>query len=408
MSSEGERLLQRMAVLSERLDTERRHELLEAAGARSRQAARGRLARLRASGWQIVQAASAAAVAWFIAATLLGHKSPFFAPLAALVALSATRGQRVRQALELMLGVAVGVGVGDVLIEAIGSGFVQLAIVVSLAMCVATLLKAGGILFTEAAVSAALVASVEPSTRGFPPVRFLDALIGGAVALVFSQLLFPAHPLRVVESAARSVLEGLAGILADVAAALEQRDLEGAEDALLRSRHVSGDWADFQRAIDVGQEAARYAPRRRRLRGRMSDYEDVGLPLDLLVRDVQVLARAAVRTLRIGDRFPSTLVASTRDLAGSAAEVAGQFDDSDGQREARELALDAVRGATASAREQNLSLGMLAGQTQATAADLLRTLGLDRDSAHDAVGQAALEIQEAGYAGATTRTTASS
>ena len=389
----AERALARADIAPARLGTEERHQLVQAAAARSRRSAYGRLARLKGTAGQIIQAAAAAGTAWLIAGTLVGHKGPFFAPLAALIALSATRGQRARQALELMLGVALGVGVGDLLIGAIGTGFAQLTLVIGLAMCAATLLNASGVLFTEAAVSAALVASVEPSTRGFPPDRFLDALIGGAIALLFSQLLFPAHPLKVVEEAATSVVDGLASTLDDVADALESGDLDAAEAALVQSRAVSEDWADFQRALAVGHEAIRYAPRRRRLRGRMSEYEGVELPLDLLIRDVQVLARAVVRALRIGDPVPTEAVGALRDLARSAGRIAREFEESTGDQAGRELALRAAREASACVPEQNLSLGMLVGHTQATAADLLRTLGLERDPAHDAVGEAAVEGQ---------------
>jgi uncharacterized membrane protein YgaE (UPF0421/DUF939 family) len=390
----GQGLLARADAASSRLGSESRHELVLAAAARSRRSARSRLARLKGSAWQIAQAAAAAAVAWLIAGTLLGHEGPFFAPLAALIALSATRGQRVRQALELMLGVALGVGVGDVLIGAIGTGVAQLALVVSLAMCAATLLNASGILFTEAAVSAALVAGVEPSTSGFPPVRFIDALIGGTVALVLSQVLFPAHPLKVVEQAARSVLAGLAQTLGDIAEALDARDLDAAERALLQSREISDEWAGYERALDVGREAARYAPRRRRLRGRMAEYHDVGLPLDLLVRDVQVLARAAVRTLEIGDRFPDEVPATLGDLSDATLRIARSFDRPEDDQEARKLALRAAREATASVSDENLSQSMLVGHSQATAADLLRTLGLERDPAHRLVGEAAVRGQQ--------------
>ena len=66
------------------------------------------LARLRENLFPVVQTAGAAALPWLLASVLLGHSSPVFAPIAAIVALGATRGQRARQAIELMLGVALG------------------------------------------------------------------------------------------------------------------------------------------------------------------------------------------------------------------------------------------------------------------------------------------------------------
>ena len=69
-------------------------------------------ARLTAPGpsrWQIAQCAIAAGVAWFVAADLLGHETPFFAPIAAVVSLGTSYGQRLRRVAEVTLGVAIGV-----------------------------------------------------------------------------------------------------------------------------------------------------------------------------------------------------------------------------------------------------------------------------------------------------------
>ena len=44
-----------------------------------------RLDRWRSKSWQVGQCAIAAGVAWFVAADLLGHTTPFFAPIAAVL-----------------------------------------------------------------------------------------------------------------------------------------------------------------------------------------------------------------------------------------------------------------------------------------------------------------------------------
>src|SRR5215208_2229759 len=92
------------ARLPEVLTPERRRELVEDASG----ASEGRLARIRAGAWPLFQIAAAATLAWLFAARVLGHPDAYFAPTAAIIALAATRGQRVRQALEMTLGVAVG------------------------------------------------------------------------------------------------------------------------------------------------------------------------------------------------------------------------------------------------------------------------------------------------------------
>jgi uncharacterized membrane protein YccC len=332
----------------------------------------------------------AAGVAWQLADGLLGHRSPFFAPIAAIVSLAATRGQRARRAIELMLGVAIGIGIGELLTRAIGIGVVQLALIVALAMAAAILLGAGRQLITEAAVSATLVATVSPATQGFPPTRLLDALVGGTVALVFSQLLFPVHPVRVVHEAAETVVDELSETISDVADALDHSDLEAAERALVKARRVSNDWGRFEQALDVGREAAQYAPTRRRHRAPFVAYRDAGLPLDLLVRDVHVLARGAVRALVIGDPLPPQMTGALRDLAQATQELTGKLGDDRDDAEVRSVALRAAYAATElTPADENISLSVLVGYTQATAADVLRALGLERSHAHERVGRAA-------------------
>lgn len=387
---DGRSPAQRFLVRPDLLSAERRHELLDAAAARTRFSSRSSLVRLRAQAWPLAQTAVAATIAWTIADKAFGHPSPFFAPVAAIMALGVTRGQRGRRAIEIMLGVALGIGLGDLIAHLIGTGVAQLALIVTLAMGAAVMLRAGTLLMTEAAVSATLVATVSPTTKGFVPTRLIDALVGGAVALVFSQLLFPVHPVKVVREAAESVLKELARTLSDVAASLERRDLDGAEEALLRARRASDDWGRFEQALDVGREAAEYAPPRRRHRDRFHDYTDIGLPLDLMVRDSHVLARSAVRALMIGDPVPDRVIEAVGELAAATGGLVGRIGQEGQGDEVRKLALRAAQLATSVIPpEENISVRLLVGYAQATAADVLRSSGLDREPAHELVGQAA-------------------
>jgi uncharacterized membrane protein YgaE (UPF0421/DUF939 family) len=386
----GRSAAQRLLVRPELLSAERRRELLDAAAARARLSSGSRLARMRRQAWPLAQTAVAATIAWTLAAKVLGHSSPFFAPVAAIMSLGVTRGQRGRRALELMLGVALGIGLGDLLVHAIGTGIWQLGLVISLAMAAAVLLGSGTLLLTEAAVSATLVATVAPTTQGFPPARLLDALTGGVVALVFSQVLFPVHPVRVVREVAESVVKELSGTLRDVAGSLESRDLESAEEALVRARRASDDWSRFEQALDVAREAAQYAPGRRRLRERFDSYDAIELPLDLIVRDAHVVARSAVRALMIGDPVPPRVTRAVGELAEVTDTLSGRLGRTDHDDEVMSGALRAAKLATSVVpRDENISVRLLVGYTQATAADVLRSLGLDRKPAHELVGRVA-------------------
>src|ERR1044072_4663633 len=164
------------------------------AAERSRVSMRTRLGRLKLAWRSVLQAGVAAGVAWGGATTGFGHPLPFFAPVAAIITLGLTISERGRRAFEVAIGVAVGIAVGDLLVLAIGVGAAQLALVVMLAIAIAIFLGSGQMMANQAAVSAALVATIQPPTHGVTFARFLDALTGGAAALVVSGLVLPIQP----------------------------------------------------------------------------------------------------------------------------------------------------------------------------------------------------------------------
>ncbi|THI95676.1 hypothetical protein E7Z54_18475, partial [Nocardioides sp.] len=184
---------------------------LEQMWARSRLSVRGRLARWRSKSWVVAQCAIAAGVAWWIAADLVGHETPFFAPIAAVVSLGTSYGQRLRRVVEVTLGVAIGVLVADLLVTWIGSGAWQLGLIVLLAMSTALLLDAGILFVTQAAVQSIVVAALVPGAEG-AFLRWTDALIGGGVALV-AAMIVPAAPLRRPREQAAAVARKIAELL---------------------------------------------------------------------------------------------------------------------------------------------------------------------------------------------------
>ena len=93
--------------------------------ARGQISVRARFARLADKRWQVLQCAAAAGIAWLIAADVFGHTTPFFAPVAAVVSLGTSYGQRLRRVAEVTTGVALGVLLADLLAILIGSGSVS-------------------------------------------------------------------------------------------------------------------------------------------------------------------------------------------------------------------------------------------------------------------------------------------
>jgi uncharacterized membrane protein YgaE (UPF0421/DUF939 family) len=115
---------------------------------------------------------------------LFGHRAPLFAPVAAIVSIDLTVGQRLRRAIELIVGASVGVGVAALLISKIGTGPWQIAIIVALATSVALLLHGRAVINVQAAISAILVATLYVPGDRSGIDRLFDGLVGAAIGLV--------------------------------------------------------------------------------------------------------------------------------------------------------------------------------------------------------------------------------
>jgi uncharacterized membrane protein YgaE (UPF0421/DUF939 family) len=330
--------------------------------------------RLRGRVWPILQTALAAVAAWYLAKLLLPEPRPVFASIAAVICIGATYGERRQRAVELIGGVVLGIGVADLLLHAIGTGPLQLGLLVVLAMGVAVVLGGGPILVTEAAVSAILLVLIEPASGGVPAARLFEALIGGGVALGISALAFPQDPVLLVARSVQTIFGELGGALARLADALERRDPAQAESALAMVRELDGGMREFEHALGVAHETARFSPGRRSARPEIVRYARSARHIDYAVRNTRVLARHVARFLRAGGETPDELAVSVRELTAAAWALAAELDEAaraDG--EVRRLASRAAARATRSfegARE--LGLAEIVAQVRSTAIDLMR------------------------------------
>jgi hypothetical protein len=372
----------------------RAQPFLEGAAERSRLSARMRAERLRDAARMILQATLAATIAWVLATELVGHPRPFFAPVSAIITLGLAQGQRGRRAVEVVLGVTLGIAVADLLVLGLGTGWWQLALVVALSMSIALLLGSGQMFAQQAAVSAALVATLQPPDGGLSFARGVDALLGGSIALAISALVLPAHPGRIVRDAAEPVLSELAGVLEDIADALAARSREAAQAALARGRGIDELARNLDRALVVGRETVWLAPPRRRLLGTVDLYADAAVQIDLAVRNVRVLARAVRRAIDLEENVPPEVSDALRELAAAVRGLGEALDDPDRADAVRGPALRAAGKATLVLEQTgNMSVSVIVGQVRSTAVDLLRGAGMSYDEAAEAVRGAVADAE---------------
>jgi uncharacterized membrane protein YgaE (UPF0421/DUF939 family) len=361
----------------------RGEELLEEAAERSRP--RSVAGRLRANWRWFAQAALATAPSWELAKVLFDHPRPIFAPVAGLIAVSTTLGQRRRYAVEMVVGIALGIGIADALFTLVGAGTWQIAAIVVGAMVTAVALGGSTVLVSEAAVSALLVVTVQPPGTGLSGARFLDSLLGGLVGLVVTSVL-PASPGRTVHRAAAAMLAEIALTLEEVAQALERRDPDPAERAWTRASEIDPDV--LRDAVAAGRETLRLAPWLRGTRQQFVRYARASTQIDNAITSVEALSRGAVRAIVQGDNVPPPVPEALRELADAVRRLEGTLEDGD-DTAVREPALRAAARATLVLEQTaNLSVNLIVVQTRATAVDLLRGSGLDRDEAERLVREA--------------------
>ena len=368
-----------------------RAELMEQAAEASRAGIRTRRERIIATARPILQTSVAASLAWLIATEVVGHPSPFFAPISAVITLGLTIGERRRRAVELAIGVSVGIAIADLLVSWIGSGTWQVGVVTGLAMLAATLVGGGTLLASQAGASAVLVATLQPP-EGFDFTRSLDALVGSATALVVGSLLLPVDPVRLVREALGPVLDRLAAVLQRIADALEHRDAAEADAAVTAIGRLDMRYDQVAATLGAAGDAARISVTRRGTLGRLERYVVGVAEIGVAIEDVRALARGATRALALDDSTPPEVIAAIRALDEAVRDLAIMLEDEADPGEAQEAVMRAVRLANAVLAEtSNMSALYLVGQVRLIATDLLRASGVERAEASQTVRSAPIE-----------------
>jgi uncharacterized membrane protein YgaE (UPF0421/DUF939 family) len=284
------------------------------------------IGRLRAGLGPVVLAATAAALAWLLAHRVLGHRQPFFAPIAATIALSTSRIQRSRRTAQMVAGVLLGIGIGELLVAILGTTTAALGVIVFLTLSAALLSGEGifgeGMMFAnQAAASAILVVTLHRAGTGSE--RAIDALVGGGVALALGVILFPAQPMRLLQQAERAVLDALVGLLAEVVRLIREHEEPPADWSLRSGHEVHRLLGMLARARSTARANVRVAPRRWRLRATV-DAEIARIArLDLLANAVLSLTRAATTTGQRGEQLSEALVGDIAALRDAMGRLAG-------------------------------------------------------------------------------------
>jgi uncharacterized membrane protein YgaE (UPF0421/DUF939 family) len=307
------------------------------------------------------QTAIAAGAAWELARRIPGHTQPFFAPIAAVIGLVAEPGMRGRQTIRLIAGVALGISIGAAVVAVAGRGPLQIVVAVAVSLVVTTALGAAPITVAQSAASAILVVALHVPGSNVALQRFVDALVGGAIAIALAQVLFPIDPVMLVRQESQHLRDDLAEALRELAAALEEHDPDRAGRALTRIDAI--DTHRVNAALVLARDVAQRAPRRRTARRRLAPLDPLVAALDAAVADAHATATGAQRVLKADGAPPPHAADALRALADGLHAV-----DPTTVRAAAAQARE--RAEAARAADTSLGVGVLAHGILAIADEL--------------------------------------
>lgn len=337
-----------------------------------------------------LQAALTAGLAFWVATDIIGHDQAFFAPIAGVISIGINSGRHLRRGMEIVIGAAIGIAIGDLVITRIGGGPWQISVVVFAAIMLATFVDRGPLVPAQAASSAVLVATLLPPGDQGAFNRVVDALVGGLIGLVILAVI-PRNPLRAVRREMAGLISKAALVLDDVAEGIEDRDSTLIGEALETARGTQAGVNAMLSAMTSGDETIALSPIYWSARRYAMSLSRVLVPVDNVMRNTRVLARRA--EIMVDDHVvPDPEMAKTiREIADTLGHLGAVYEEGGSRATRAELLaipeitrrFQIIAGRTdlSVADGSGLSGMMVLGQCRSIIVDALQICGMSRESA---------------------------
>ncbi|WP_223881264.1 FUSC family protein [Nesterenkonia ebinurensis] len=347
--------------------------------------------RARRSVLPAAQMTAAGVGAYVISEQLLGHETPLFAAVAALIAMGFTKELRLRKVVEVAVGCTLGVFLADMLVHGLGAGVLTAVIAVFLAVMLARFLDPGAMFAMQMGLQALLVVMVPvPAEAALGPfTRSVDAVVGGVVALAIT-LITPKDPRGEPVRELKAVTQTLTVSLRDVSAALRSSDSRQAWHALIRARGLQTQIDESTRALTAAKELTQFSPAHRRHRHYVRKLERVADKLDLAVRSLRVTARRTVSTIdhaALSDAGTENLATAVQGLADASVQLSRAVGESGpGFEKSMDAARDELAAVAITLHPKRLEISDLEGEAlvlliRTMVVDLLEATGSTHDDA---------------------------
>ena len=241
----------------------------------------------------MIQSTLGAGLAFYVAHDFFGHEQPFFAPMAVIIILGLSGSDRLKRAVDMSIGGIVGVLVGTLLVDALGTGPIHMTIIIGLALVIGSFVTGSQLVSNQIVIAAILIATILPPEEMGGFSRAIDAIIGAVIGLTMI-VLIPSSPLRAGRSEVSKVLGITASVLSDVSKGLQDNDPTTIQEARDAVRGTQDDINNMLNATKGGAETAKLSPFLWSSQRNVRSLERILTPVDNVVRGTRVLSRRAL------------------------------------------------------------------------------------------------------------------
>lgn len=264
---------------------------------------------------QVLKAAAAAILTWFICLLIFPEQLPIFGAIAALLCVQESVDQSLTRGVERVVGVLLGVSV------ALGAGamfgpqswlFVA-AILVS--MTVGWLLRMTNPSTNQIAISALLMIALGGLSVGYGVERLVETAIGAIIGVGINAVVVAPVRTTPVHGAIRELIAHATVALRRLAEALEEpRDADWIADMLRTARALQAERDDVHQLLRSARESLRLNPRGARYKAILEADDALFGRLQPIVSQILGMTRA------LSDHYGPGLVGDPQ-VVGMAAEM---------------------------------------------------------------------------------------
>ena len=278
-----------------------------------------------------IQITIGALLAYSVAFYGLGHASPLLAITVCITSLGFSRDARPRRILQTAIGMVVGIAISEIALIYLGSGVLQIALVLLLVLISARFISASSAFAVTAAIQAMLV-QILPAPDGGVFIRTFDGLIGGVMALIVTALI-PRDPRGIARSDANKLFDFFTETLQSLRLALRDANKSLSNQALKNARASQPLIDNWRMSLDSALSISRISPFLMKHKSELRRQRNLMRAMDLATRNLRVIVRRVNFLLK--DDVARPYLA---DLCEQIAEAVINIQEGLSEREELELA----------------------------------------------------------------------